>query len=211
MIDARFRPVDRWPGQRTSSRARQQARFRVGYRSTLDLLETELRHLRARDIIIQAGFSLSDIRNDGWPRSNARRPDDPGVIVSFVSPKGALSFPCDRYTEWEDNLRAIALSLEALRAVDRYGVTQHAEQYRGWQALPPAQSPDEPMSPEAAAEFLARHGGIFVSPVHTDPAALDAAYRNAARVLHPDAGGDHELFVKLQQAKATLLANTEAR
>jgi len=29
---------------------------------------------------------------------------------------------------------------------------------------------------------------------------LDAAYREAARKCHPDTGGSHELFLKLQKA-----------
>jgi hypothetical protein len=132
---------------------------------------------------------------------------DPGVILSFQSAKGVLSFPCDRYTDWESNLRAIALSLEALRAVDRYGVTQHAEQYKGWQALPPASGPE--MSAETAAQFLSHVSGIFVSHVSTDPDALERAYKAAARSLHPDQGGSHDEFVRLQQAKRALDGRTQ--
>src|SRR5579863_10251967 len=46
-----------------------------------------------------------------------------GIILTFNSKHGPLSYPCDKYSNWQANLRAIALSLEALRAVDRYGVT----------------------------------------------------------------------------------------
>jgi hypothetical protein len=132
MIEARFVPIDKWPGKRTI--ARLDDRFRSNYISTLDLLESELRHLRAKDVVIQAGFTRGQLRNDGWPKAG-ERPKDPGIVISFESPKGPLSFPCDRYTDFQANMRAIALSLEALRAVDRYGVTRQAEQYRGWQQI----------------------------------------------------------------------------
>lgn len=72
---------------------------------------------------------------DGMPRADAK-PEHPGIIVN-IEPrnKPPMSFPCDTFTHWHDNLRAIALTLEALRKVDRYGVTQTGQQYRGWQAI----------------------------------------------------------------------------
>lgn len=207
MIDARFRPIDKWPGTRTPSYRRKRAQFRASYAKTLDLLEYELRHLRARDIVIQAGFTFDQIRNDGWPRSNAQ-PSDPGVIVSFQSPQGEFSFPCDRYTDWQGNLRAIALSLQALRAVDRYGVTQHAEQYRGWQQLPPPAPPSSnTMSRDIAATVLANYSIFTPAEILTQPDKREEAYRQAARKTHPDAGGSHEKFVLVQQAKRALEAS----
>lgn len=204
MIDARFRPIETWPGTRTASYRRKRAQFRATYAQTLDLLEKELGYLRARDIVIQAGFGVDQIRNDGWPRSSARPKSDPGVIVSFRSPKGELSFPCDRYLDWEDNLRAIALSLEALRAVDRYGVTQQAEQYRGWQALPAPPPPSNTLSRDTAATVLANYSVFTPSEILTQAEKREEAYRQAAKRTHPDAGGSHEAFVLVQQAKRAL-------
>jgi len=205
VIDVRFRPLDQWPGVRTPSYKRQDARFRSKYSQTLDLLEQELRHLKAKDIVIQAGFQLSEIRNDGWPRSNARRPADPGVIVSFICPTGALSFPCDRYRDWEDNLRAIALSLEALRAVDRYGVTQHAEQYKGWTQLPPAPGRvEKKMTAAEASSILSNESGMYVPELNIVPSVLDNALKAARRRCHPDAGGTHERFVLVEEAYRVL-------
>ncbi len=132
MLNAQFRPLDHWPGPRT--KYRKNATFRAGYSQTLDDLEYELDRLSARDVVIQVdGLSLQDIRNDGWPRGSWN--GGPGVVVSFESPKGSISMPCDRFGDWRDNLRAIAKSLEALRMVDRYGVTRGNEQYRGWAKL----------------------------------------------------------------------------
>lgn len=72
MLDVRFRPLERWIGKRAESRRR--APFRSKYSQTLDLLEKELNHLRARNITIEAGFRLDQIRNDGWPRNSATKP-----------------------------------------------------------------------------------------------------------------------------------------
>ncbi len=207
MIDARFRPIEKWPGTRTPSCRRKRATFRATYPKTLDQLEHELHYLRAKEIVIQAGFGLDQIRNDGWPRSSARPHSDPGVIVSFRSPQGEMSFPCDRYLDWEDNLRAIALSLEALRAVDRYGVTQHAEQYQGWKALPAPPPATNTMSRAAAATVIANHSVFAPLEILSEADKREEAYRQAAKRTHPDAGGSHEAFVLVQQAKSVLEAS----
>lgn len=207
MLNAQFRPIDRWPGKMRLSYQRRRAPFRAKYAATLDLLEAELEKLKAKDIIIQAGFELRDIRNDGWPRSSAR-PSHPGIIVSFAGKTGPMSFPCDTFDAWEDNIRAIALSLQALRVVDRYGVTQNNEQYKGWARLPPPATSSNSGFPnvvEAAAEFLAQHSGFEAPHIRADRDRFRNAYRVAAARLHPDKpGGSNELFVRLQQAKSVL-------
>lgn len=208
MIQLRFVPIQQWPGEKTKER--QGSPFRSSYVQTLDLLESELIQLRAREIVLQAFISWNDLRNDGLPKSNAAF-GDPGVILTFESKHGALSYPCDRYADWQANLRAIALSLEALRAVNRYGVTRRAEQYQGWRQLAPAS--DQPFpDKEAAAIYLSGHAGGSTSAwremLPTENAPLrQEAYRRAAAKLHPDKpGGSHDEFIKLQAALALLEA-----
>ena len=204
MLNAIFRPVQKWPGAPTPFRRR--APFRASYPKTLDLLESELHHLGAKDILIQAHFKLEEIRNDGWPRSSAR-PSQPGVILNFQIKQESYSYPCDRFDAWEDNLRAIALSLQALRAVDRYGVTRGREQYQGFKRLESAAP--APNTRDAATQFLASHAGVPIEDVRKDP---DGAYRLAARKmhpdLHPDQGGSHEAFIQLQHHYRTLKSTT---
>src|SRR2546430_1342870 len=128
-----------WPnGRRTPASERQWSRFKAPWSNTIELLERELRYLEAREpVVIEAGYRPQDIRLDGQPRANARL-DDPAVVVSFQSRFGPLRYACDTFREHAANLRAIALTLEHLRAVDRYGVTRRGEQYQGGPALPPA-------------------------------------------------------------------------
>jgi hypothetical protein len=170
----------------------------VSYTKTLNLLERELDHLLAKDVIIQAYFQPDQIRNDGWPRSSAR-PWQPGVIVSFRVHKNFYSYPCDAFSGFEDNLRAIALTLEALRAINRYGVTQGHEQYEGFKQLN-APATLDPRA--AAASFIAIHAGVGTEDVRKD---LNGAFRLAAKKLHPDSGGSHDLFVQLRAHYITLL------
>lgn len=209
MTSIRFVSVSQWPGKPTPSRDREQSRFRAPYNDTLDLLDRELFQLSARNVVIQAYLETREIRNDGWPYSKAQ-PSQPGVILSFeklnedTGRYEEVSFPCDRFNQWEDNLRAIALALEALRKVDRYGITQHGEQYKGWTRLPPPSngSHAEPeMTREDAIDFIAKYAGVRSSSVAQE---WQQWYRIAARKLHPDSGGSHEDFVRLQKARDIL-------
>lgn len=191
-----YRPLPPiWPtGERTA--AQRWSPFKASWASTLDLLERELRMLgvEADDVVvIEAGYRASEIRMDGLPRRDAR-PNDPAVILNFRSKFGPLRYGCDTFTTHEANLRGVALALEALRAVDRYGVSKRGEQYRGWLGLP---SGEEPITTEEALEFLAR----FADNGTRDPRSL---YRRAAMRLHPDVGGDPEEFKRLGRVKEVL-------
>ena len=221
MIDVKFVPVTRWPKPPTPESEQREGKFRASYGDTIELLEVELRNLEATNIVVQAYFRQVDIGPYGWPRRSAD-PTQSGVILSFDVRKWdavkrawsitELSFPCDTFVAYDDNLRAIALVLEALRKIDRYGVTPGHEQYRGFTALPPSSS--EPvsntngkMSREDAAEFVAKYSGLTMDVLYRFPARyLNDAYRRAAGVLHPDnkVTGNHELFVRLQRAKEVL-------
>ena len=214
MLNAQFRPLDKWPGERNKSWKR--ATFRVTYARSLDLLESELSKLRAKDVVIQVdGLTLQDIRNDGWPRSSwtPGRYGKSGVIVSFQSAKGAMSFPCDRFTSWQDNLRAIALSLEALRTVDRYGVTRGNEQYRGWSQIEAPKNGH--MSRGEAAIFLASILSVPKDYILEQPAKY---IRQAQQAYHPDRVGTepeklarHEMFVRIGHAEVALTATEAAK
>jgi len=195
----RFRKIIVWPGEKT--RIPQPSRFRSSFSDTLELVKSELRHLQAEGVVIEAFVEARDIRIDGWLRSTAR-PADPGIILSFDSKVGPLRYPCDTYDRWQDNLRAISMALQALRAVDRYGVTSHAEQYRGWNALP---DPNGSTDRAAAAGFVSGVSGVSVQEIMNDGPACKKALRAAAKALHPDMpGGDTAEFVRLQECKVVL-------
>ena len=183
-----FRPIDQWPGG--LSRSRRYAPFRSAMSTTVRELERELRMLNAKQIVLQIAMDDRDIRLDGFPRASARAAH-PGVILAFESKHGPLKFAVDTFTDWTDNLRAIALGMEALRKVDRYGVTKRGEQYTGWKALPVG-SDDTHGIPDAqvAREYLDEtYGGDL---------------RRALMETHPDRGGDREEFGKVMRIKGLL-------
>lgn len=205
------RPLSGWDGPRTpADRRRSRYQFRAGWQSTLDLLERELSHLKARDVVLEADFREQDLRLDGMPRSNARQPLDPAVRIAFDSKHGPLLYQCDSYDGWQENVRAIALGLEALRAVDRYGITRRAEQYTGWRQIGagPAIVTDPPMDRHRAAEVVVRWAYPGVSAVAMTEGLLTGSLdlapiaRRAQRHAHPDSGerGSAEFFDLVQRA-----------
>ncbi len=151
--------------------------------------------------MIQAYVEDRQIRNDGMLYANAR-PARPGIILSFESKHGPLSYPCDTFNDWQANLRAIAMSLEHLRAVDRYGVTKRGEQYAGWKSLPaPSTGPgDEIRNAHDARAPLSRILGGRVGSL-----PLDAAIREAEMATHPDRGGHPDDFKRVQAARVFLI------
>lgn len=199
-----YRPLPAiWPsGQRTPAHERRSAIFRAKWTQTIKELERELGQLGALDpIVVEAGFKEAEIRVDGLPRAGAR-PADPAIVLSFESKFGPLRYGCDAFTWYEANLRAIALALEALRKVDRYGVTKRGEQYKGWLALP-----EYTLSHKEAEQFIWDNAPIQLPGVTGDRSRdWPLLYRRAAKALHPDnpETGDRELWEELQRAKMVL-------
>ncbi|NKR61713.1 molecular chaperone DnaJ [Rhodococcus hoagii] len=193
------RPIEQWPGELTSERRR--SNFASPWSSTLELLSRELRAIRATNVVLQVAMTEKDFRIDGYPRAQAKAAH-PGVILSLESNVGPLSWPCDSFTTWQDNIRGIALSMEALRKVDRYGVTKRGEQYRGWRAIgATASKPTGFGSAEAALRYLRDLVG--------SDGDLDAttAWKRARSLVHPDRnGGDREAWDVVEAAGDVLRA-----
>ena len=164
----------------------ERSRFDSTLGTTVSQLGTELRALAAKNIILELDLRDRDIRLDGFPRSDAR-PALPTVVLSFDSKFGPLRYATAEFDDWRDNLRAIALSMQALRAVDRYGVSKRGEQYTGWKALPVSTDPaDAIQTPEQARAVIEEFGGNV---------------RSALFATHPDQGGNPDDFRKVQRAR----------
>lgn len=202
MAQIKFKPIERWPHEPTKNR--QRSRFDSTYTATLKLLNSELDHLNAKDVLIHLWLGFGQIKNDGTPYADAR-PTQPGVIVSFTGKHGAVEMACDEYDQWRDNLRAIALSLEALRKVDRYGCSKKGQQYRGWKALPPAPE-DHPMREQA--ETLRTYAGnaFEAQKIATDREVFDQAWAMAVHRTHPDKGGTTATFQAVIRARDEIRA-----
>jgi hypothetical protein len=179
-----------WPIRQARTPSSRRGTDRFGRELTISVasydLQEEVRRLGGRDLVISTNVRQ---RVDGTgPLSGQRAPDDAGVAVYFTRAKQQVVFACDRYRRVEANLRAIALHLDAMRGMDRWGVGTLDQAFAGFQALPETAGGD-PWWKVLGAE----------DPIRTGD-ELQAAYREAARRAHPDKGGSQEAFVRVQRA-----------
>lgn len=209
-----FQRLDEW---RLPTPAAEGSPFTTAWSDTEHLLAHEIDMVRGTNPIIRIVASERDIRQDGRLRADAR-PTHRGVVVEFTHPSaGQLTYSCARYVDrwhhtrrqdWHHNARAIALSLEALRRVDRYGVTDRGQQYEGFKAIGDGAAVTEgSMTVEAAARYIAQHcGHDRSSEITGDPHFALGLYKEAARLNHPDLSGtDGRVFRRLTAARSVLL------
>lgn len=167
------RPIDHGPTRYSP--------FKAPWSGTVRLLGDELRAHAAERTILEVDLRDSDIRQDGLPRAD-RQARTPGVVLGFkavgVTGSPDLRYEVATYTDWKANVRAIALGLNALRAVDRYGVTRRGEQYAGWKQLAAGTGVGEG-DVERGRDLIDAQGGDV-------KAALACA--------HPDLGGEADDF-----------------
>lgn len=191
-----IRPITAWPGELRNHQQRIRSPFSSTYSNTLVDLDRELRMLRATVTVVQLAVNEGQIRRDGKLRASAY-PDHPGVILSFDTKQGHFRYACDRFTSWQDNLRAIALGLEALRKIARYGIGSGTEQYTGFLQIEPPRA----MTYDEALQ-------LFATLTGEDPRNLvlfwwqlrSRYWRTASKAAHPDTGGDPDTFARAKDA-----------
>lgn len=230
-----WKPIDTWPREQTvgreSSPFMRPGKYvekvggkkdwvpgtEVPWQQTLNELETELWAIGVETAVVQLALRERDIRVDGQMRADAR-PHHPGVILSFThKQQGPLSFACDRWVNWKTNFRGIVKALNALRLVDRYGITSTGEQYSGWKEIGsgtpmgPGGATEEKMSRVDAARILAaavsREHDLAANTtlVLEDDDFRRYAWKAAVKLAHPDTGAEvSDGFLRIQRAKDLL-------
>jgi hypothetical protein len=188
---------DGWP--RTPSAKRLRANFGTkqpnDYKQPLSVaqaivrLSVELSRLRATSELLSTNVEL---RIDGLPRSGLADPMDPGAAVWFWLKKKPLCLACDKWFRVADNIAALAMHIDALRRIDRYGVGSIKQAFAGYVALP-----------AKASDWWVILG---VSPNATID-EVNSRFKELARTNHPDAGGNLDEFQRISAARR---AATEA-
>ena len=192
--------IDTWPGEPKAYTERRRGPFKSTPGRTLRDLQRELGLLRASEVMIRGYWQDKDFRRDGSLRADAR-PTNPGVIVEYYVDDEKYRVACDTFQFWEDNLKAIAKTLENLRAIARYGVVK-GEQYVGFKALPEKAS--ETLTPDAALTIISSEAGIPKDQLN-DAERLRHAIRVARARSHPDTpSGSQMAFIHVQAAAAVL-------
>lgn len=163
------------------------ARARDDVQREVEMLCGKYAHMRKEaNLIISTNIPL---RKDGLPLAGQRKPDDAGVAVYFTHKKKQMCFACDRWNKIEDNMRAIAKTIEALRGIARWGTGDMMEAaFTGFAALP-------------APTPMGQHW-TDVLEVNSDCslATAELNYKRLRSDHHPDHGGDPHRFDAVQKA-----------
>jgi hypothetical protein len=173
-----------WPQGWERTKRREDGRFGVTFARARDELLAEISRLRGTLPVISSNMQM---RRDGLPYANQPALDDPGIAVYFTYKGKQMCFACDKYRKVEANMRAIQLTISAIRGIERWGASDMMERaFTGFTALPDQSS-------ESWWVVL----GVSQQAARAD---VDAAYRALRSKHHPDKGGDPEQFQRVQRA-----------
>lgn len=146
------------------------------------------------DVVVSTNLQT---RLDGLPRSNQARPGDPGVCVYWrKSPKEPMRcMAVDRYDEVQDNLAAVAATLEAMRSIERHGGAAILDRaFTGFAALP------------APVGGKRDWWTVLDLPSNATDAEIRHAYVRLALIHHPDKGGDAQRMAEINRARDEALS-----
>jgi len=182
-----------WPLGKQRNQRPEYSRFKPGsIYSEAQSIFRQLELMGATQIVISSNMQY---RNDGLPytRQNVH---DTGVAVYFKSANGDdQCIPCDSWVSLEENMRAIAKTIEAMRGIERWGGKSLMNAaFSGFKALPEAivtAPPDRPHRDWWVVLGVDRNA---------DAPTVKQAYRHAQSITHPDAGGSSYDFQEVQAA-----------
>jgi hypothetical protein len=181
-----------WPVAWPRMKNPQVAPFSAGWTTTINELQRVLDGLHCTNIVISSNMKA---RIDGMPNVQARNNVlDAGVALYFSRNNAEVCIPCDKFNTVDGNLRAIGLTLEYIRRMEKYGTSQMVDAaFRGFTALPAS----IPMGPPSRPW----HEVLEVLPTSPHP-VIRAAYRTLSGKYHPDNGetGNSAKFAEVQRA-----------
>lgn len=184
-----------WPEDRPRTPAvrRESSRFDMSFARARDEVTRKIEFMTGKyswmrnetGLIVSTNVAL---RRDGLPLASQRSPDDPGVAVYFNYKKKQMCFACDRWKKIEDNMQAIAKTIDALRGISRWGTGDMMEAaFKGFTALP---------GPSTGWRE------VLGCPNATTLEQANEAYKRKRSEAHPDKGGAQGDFHKINQAWA---------
>lgn len=150
------------------------------------------------DLVLSTNLRL---RLDGLPRSDQAAPADPGAAVYWADPwtVAPRCMAIDRYTKVEQNIAALAATIEAMRAIERHGGAVVLERaFTGFTALP---------APIVAGMARPWWEVLGIARESTT-AEIREAWRRLSSQHHPDRGGTAEKMAEINTARDAALRET---
>lgn len=150
----------------------------------VNLIDGNVRAMNGTGLIVSTNIKL---RLDGLPYSGQAQPDDTGAAVYFQLKQRPIVFACDKFRRVECNLWSIGKTIEATRAIERWGAASIEQSFRGFMAIPE------------------RTGGmtwwtVLETAHNATEEQVKARYIELSKIHHPDKGGDPDKWMKIRQA-----------
>lgn len=151
---------------------------------SVNMVEDNVRIMGGRSLVVSTNVKL---RVNGLPYCGQAQPLDTGAAVYFTLDGRQIVFACDKFDRAECNLYSIGKTIEATRAIERWGSATMEQSFRGFTAIP------ERAGGSAWWETL----GV---PINATREQAVEAYRVLVKKHHPDRGGAPDLFRRVQEA-----------
>lgn len=190
-----------WPigYKRTADYNRHRSQFKQTMERAQRFMRDEVARIGGTDLIVSSNIP---VRNDGMLYADymRRKIDDPGVAIYFKMKGRDVVMCCDQYSQVWENVYALGKGIEALRGMDRWGVSEFLERaFTGFTALPEFTTADIKSSWETL--------GLSAKPA--DIGIVHSAYKTLAKKAHPDMGGSADGFDELNKAYQQALSQYE--
>lgn len=178
-----------WPdGKPRTSHRKTNSHFKKTFAAARDLCTNEIRRLGGTDLIISTNIPLKRNGVEAYATKWGQLLSDPGVAVYFKRKGKQLCFACDSWHHVQDNMYAVALTIEALRGIARWGTGDMMEQaFRGFTAIP-----------ERSSHSIYE---VLQVPINATEEQIKESYLKLVKKFHPDVfGGDPEKFILVKKA-----------
>lgn len=177
-----------WPVGYKRTASQINSRFKITMDQAQRFLRAEISRMGGTELIVSTNIP---IKKDGLMYADwmSRRMDDSGVAIYFTYKKKKISMCCDQYIRVWENVYALGKGIEALRGMERWGVSDFLDRaFTGFKALPDSIEMDY-----AWYKILNVDQNASVDEIK-------AAYKAKVKVAHPDAGGSVASFNLIQKA-----------
>ncbi len=162
-----------WP--KTEPLKRQSGQFKQTLAAALANLKRQIELMGGKNVLLSSNYTLGH-----------DNPKESGVCAYFEYEGQQMAIPCDRWHRIEHNIQAIALTVEAMRGMERWGAKHMIKaMFSGFKALPDIRKP--------------WHEVLGVPP-NACSADIKQAYRQRSKAAHPDVGGSDAQMAEVNAA-----------
>jgi hypothetical protein len=185
-------PLD-WPIGYKRTRNRINSKFKQTMDEAQNFLRAEINRLGGKGLIVSSNIP---IRKDGGLYADwmNKRIDDPGIAIFFKYQEKEVTMCCDQYERVWENIYALGKGIEALRGMERWGVSEFLERaFTGFKALPAAFEMPAP---------TVNWWNVLEMDENATYFEVKKQYRILAQKYHPDnkESGNAEKFIQIQKA-----------